>query len=342
MCSPATPRPRTNGPEAGSAAMEDPRTPLAPPAFKSGVVTLAGPPNAGKSTLLNRILGEKLSICSPKPQTTRHRILGVCHRPGAQILFLDTPGVFHARDRLNRTIVETAWAAIAEADVVLVVLDASRPSPEEERLLAARLRADGLAAVIALNKIDRLGDKSALLPLIERWAAELSSATVVPISALEGTQVEELVAALIAALPEGPPYFPEDALTDAPLRFLAAEWIREKIFAFTGEEIPYATAVTIESFEEEPAGGRVRIEAVIHLERDSQKGIVIGRGGAMLRKIGTAARLDLERLTGKKVFLRLTVRVQKNWRKDERAIRRFGYGAPAPAGFRPRQTMSGE
>ncbi|MEJ5360087.1 MAG: GTPase Era [Desulfobacterales bacterium] len=323
---------------------DSPPTLPAPPAFRSGVVTLAGPPNAGKSTLLNRILGEKLSICSPKPQTTRHRILGVCHRPGAQILFLDTPGVFHARDRLNRTIVETAWAAVAEADVLLVVLDASRPAPEPERLLAERLKTLARPVVIALNKIDLLPDKSALLPLIEHWAGELSTATVVPISALEGTQVEDLVAALTAALPEGPPYFPEDALTDAPLRFLAAEWIREKIFAFTGEEIPYAAAVTIESFEE-AAGDRIRIEALIHLERESQKAIVIGRGGAMLKKIGTAARLDLERLTGKKVFLQLTVRVEKNWRKNERAIRRFGYGAPPGepyTGLRPRQTRSGE
>lgn len=324
---------------------DSPQTTPAPPAFRSGVVTLAGPPNAGKSTLLNRILGEKLSICSPKPQTTRHRILGVCHRPGAQILFLDTPGVFHARDRLNRTIVETAWAAVAEADVLLVVLDASRPAPEPERLLAGRLKTLDRPVVIALNKIDLLPDKAALLPLIEHWAGELSTATVVPISALEGTQVEDLVAALIVALPEGPPYFPEDALTDAPLRFLAAEWIREKIFAFTGEEIPYAAAVTIESFEEAPGGNRIRIEALIHLERESQKAIVIGRGGAMLKKIGTAARLDLERLTGKKVFLQLTVRVEKNWRKNERAIRRFGYGAPPgepSAGLRPRQTRSGE
>ncbi len=326
--------------------MDDlPRTPPGPPTFRSGIVTLAGPPNAGKSTLLNRILGEKLSICSPRPQTTRHRLLGVCHRPEAQILFLDTPGVIHARDRLNRTLVETAWAAIAEADVLLIVLDASRPAPAPERLLAERLKTIERPAVVALNKIDLLPDKSALLPLIDRWAAVVSPATVVPISALEGTQVEELLQALCAALPEGPPYFPEDALTDAPLRFLAAEWIREKIFAFTGEEIPYAAAVTIESFEEAAPGNRVRIEAIIHLERESQKGIVIGRGGTMLKKIGTAARLELERLTGKSVFLRLTVRVEKNWRKNERAIRRFGYGVPPgdpSRGLRPRQTMSGE
>ncbi len=326
--------------------MDDPpRTPPAPPAFRSGIVTLAGPPNAGKSTLLNRILGEKLSICSPKPQTTRHRLLGVCHRPGAQILFLDTPGVFHARDRLNRTLVETAWAAVAEADVLLIVLDAARPASASERLLAERLKTIARPVVIALNKIDLLPDKSGLLPLIEHWAAEVRAATLVPISALEGTQVEELLQALSAALPEGPPYFPEDALTDAPLRFLAAEWIREKIFAFTGEEIPYAAAVTIETFEEAPTGNRIRIEAIIHLERESQKGIVIGRGGAMLKKIGTAARLELERLTGKKVFLRPTVRVERNWRKNERAIRRFGYGAPPgdpSRGLRPRQTMSGE
>jgi GTP-binding protein Era len=179
--------------------------------------------------------------------------------------------------------------------------------------------------VLALNKIDLLPDKTALLAMIDRWAKALAPIATVPVSAAAGTQVEALLQALAASLPEGPPYYPEETLTDATERFIASELIREKIFRLTGEEVPYATAVTIESYKESEGGRRVSIEAAIHLERDSQKGIVIGKGGAMLKKIGTAARQDIERLTGAKVFLKLAVRVQKNWRKDPKAIERFGY-----------------
>jgi GTP-binding protein Era len=294
-------------------------------AFKSGYATIAGAPNAGKSTLLNRILGEKISIISRKPQTTRNRILGVCHRPGAQIVFYDTPGIFIAKDPLNVKFVDTALGAIGDADVLLTVVDAAHPDPASEALLAEKIRGLKLPAILALNKIDLVADKEKLLEIIAGWSARHTFEAVVPVSALDGTQVEELIAAIVKALPAGPPYFPEDTLTDATERFIAAELIREKIFRLTGEEIPYASAVTVESFKTAENGKRVNIEATIHLERDSQKGIIIGRSGSMLNRIGTEARQDIEKMTGSKVFLKLFVRVQKNWRKDTKAIERFGY-----------------
>jgi len=294
-------------------------------AFKSGYATIAGAPNAGKSTLLNRILGEKISIISRKPQTTRNRILGVCHRPGAQIVFYDTPGIFIAKDPLNVKIVDTALGAIGDADVLLAVVDAAHPDPASEALLAEKIRGLKLPVIMALNKIDLVADKEKLLEIIAGWSARHAFEAVVPVSALDGTQVEELIAAIVKTLPSGPPYFPEDTLTDATERFIAAELIREKIFRLTGEEIPYASAVTVEAFKTAETGKRVNIEATIHLERGSQKGIIIGKGGAMLKRIGTEARQDIEKMTGSKVFLKLFVRVQKNWRKDTKAIERFGY-----------------
>lgn len=292
---------------------------------RAGVVCLAGAPNAGKSTLLNRILGEKISIISSKPQTTRNRILGVCQRPGAQIVFYDTPGIFIATDPLNAKIVNTACGAIGDADVLLAVVDAAHPDPAAEALLADKIGDRKLPVIVALNKIDLVAEKKTLLGVIARWSERRTFAAIVPVSALDGTQVEELIGAIVKALPDGPPYFPEDTLTDATERFIAAELIREKIFRLTGEEIPYASAVTVEAFKPSAEEKRVSIEATIHLERDSQKGIVIGKGGAMLKRIGTEARQDIERMTGSKVFLKLFVRVQKNWRRDTKAIERFGY-----------------
>jgi GTP-binding protein Era len=296
-----------------------------PPAFKSGYVTIAGAPNAGKSTLLNRILGERIAITSAKPQTTRNRILGVCHRPGAQIIFYDTPGIFAAKDTLNLRIVDTALKAAGDAELILAVVDAANPDPRAEAYLAERLKAKKRPAVLALNKIDLIDAKEALLTMIARWAALGRFEAVVPVSAADGTQVDVLIDAIVRLLHEGPPYFPEDALTDATERFIAAELIREKIFRLTGEEVPYASAVTVESYKASEDGRRLWIEATIHLERDSQKGIVIGKAGAMLKKIGSEARIDIERMAGARVFLKLFVRVQKHWRKDAKAIERFGY-----------------
>jgi GTPase len=292
--------------------------------FRSGYVAIAGTPNAGKSTLLNRMLGEKISITSKKPQTTRNRILGVLHRPDAQMVFFDTPGVFHAKDKLNRRIVDAAFSAVADADLILVVIDVAQPDINAERLLVNRLRDQSKPVVLALNKID-LVEKSGLLESIDKWADTYQFHDVVPISAKAGTQINELILAMVSVLPQGPPYFPEDTLTDASARFLAAEMIREQVFRLTGEEIPYATAVTVDTFKEKSRGDLVKIEATIHLERDSQKGIVIGKSGGKLKQIGVQAREQIEHMLGTKVYLKLFVRVQKNWRKDTKAIRRFGY-----------------
>jgi GTP-binding protein Era len=300
-------------------------TTLKTPPFKSGYVTIVGAPNAGKSTLLNRILGEKISIISSKPQTTRHRILGICHRPGVQIIFCDTPGLFIPKDPLNVKIVDTACGSIGDADVLLAVVDAAHPDPASEALLAEKLSGQQLPVIMALNKVDLVADKKALLEIMARWSARWPLAALVPVSARDGTQLDDLLRAIIEALPEGPPYFPEDSLTDATERFMAAEFIREKIFRLTGEEIPYASAVTVEGFKLSADQSRVSIEATIHLERDSQKGIIIGRRGSMLKRIGIEARQDIEKMTGAKVVLKLFVRVQKNWRRDTKAIDRFGY-----------------
>lgn len=292
--------------------------------FKSGYVAIAGPPNAGKSTLLNRMLGEKISITSKKPQTTRNRILGVLHRPDLQMVFFDTPGVFQAKGKLNMRIVDTALSAVGDADLILVVIDAAQPDNDAEHYLVKRLQNQKKPAILALNKID-LVEKSSLLEIIDRWSNRYPFRGVVPISAKESIQIDELLQAMAAALPPGPPYFPPDILTDVSERFLAAELIREQVLRLTGEEIPYATAVTVDSFKEKNRDKLVKIEATIHLERDSQKGIVIGKKGGKLKQIGIQSRQQIERMLGTKVYLKLFVRVQKNWRKDTKAIRRFGY-----------------
>jgi GTP-binding protein Era len=292
--------------------------------FKSGYVAIAGTPNAGKSTLLNRMLGEKISITSKKPQTTRNRILGVLHRPDAQMVFFDTPGVFDAKDKLNTRIVDAAFSAVADSDLILVVIDVAQPDVNAERFLVKRLEDEKKPVLLALNKID-LVEKSSLLVSIDKWTTIYQFHDVVPISAKNGIQINELILAMISVLPLGPPYFPEDTLTDVSERFLAAEMIREQVFRLTGEEIPYATAVTVDVFKEKNKGNLVKIEATIHLERDSQKGIVIGKSGSKLKQIGVRSREQIERMLATKIYLKLFVRVQKNWRKDTKAIRRFGY-----------------
>lgn len=294
-------------------------------AFRSGFAAIIGAPNVGKSTLLNTLIGEKISITSRKPQTTRNRIAGVCHQTGFQIVFLDTPGIHQSKKPLNIRLVEVALAAISDADLILLVVDAASPSPAAEQMILAKLKAGRRPPVIlAVNKIDKV-KKPNLLGMIDHWAGAYDFADIVPISATEGLQVEDLLEAMQKLLPEGPPYFPEDMITDLPERFIAAEIIREKVFNLTEQEIPFATAVTIESYEEVPQQNLVRIHAVIHIERDSQKGIIIGRQGALLKQIGEAARRDIEAMTGTKVFLKLFVRVEKNWSRDPRALRRLGY-----------------
>jgi len=292
--------------------------------FKSGYVSILGAPNAGKSTLINRMLGEKISITSKKPQTTRNRILGVLHRSKSQMIFFDTPGVFQAQDKLNVRIVDAAFAALGDADLVLVVVDVSRPDPNAEKYLVEKLKSQNRPVILALNKIDLI-EKSGMLAIIEKWSTIHGFEDVVPISARHGTQVDDLIITMEKFLPAGPPFFPEDTITDIAERFMVAELVREQVFRTTGEEIPYATAVTVDTFKEKKGGRLIAIEATIHLEKSSQKGIVIGKHGSKLKQIGTRSREQIERLLGTKVFLKLFVRIQKNWRKDTKAIRRFGY-----------------
>ncbi len=292
--------------------------------FKSGFVAIVGPPNAGKSTLLNRILGQKISITSKKPQTTRNRILGIAHNPNSQMVFLDTPGIHKASKPLNVRIVDVALATLAEADLILFVADASSARPEAEQFLITKLRSQKTGAILALNKIDLI-KKPKLLEAMDGWARAYRFLAQVPISAKTGEQVDVLIREMEKALPEGPPFYPPDSLTDMPEKFLAAELIREKAIRFTGQELPYAVAVTIDAFKEDGRDNMVVIHATLHVERNSQKGIIIGRGGKKLRQIGRAARLSIERLLGCKVYLELFVRVQKNWSRDTRALRKFGY-----------------
>jgi GTPase len=293
--------------------------------FKSGFVTIVGAPNTGKSTLLNRMLGEKISITSSKPQTTRNRILGVVHRPHAQMVFLDTPGIHRATEPLNVRIVDEAFSAMADGDLILFVVDTEHADEASEKLLLNKLVTLKVPVILALNKTDLIG-KADLLTLIDKWSRAHSFQALVPISAATGDQVELLLSEMETLLPEGPAFFPEDTLTDLPQRFIVGEIIREKVFRLTGQEIPYATAVTVESFKEKKDGKIVHIEATIHLERDSQKGIVIGKQGQKLKQIGADARKEMERLLETRVFLKLFVRVQKNWSRDTKALRLFGYG----------------
>ncbi len=289
---------------------------------KSGFCVILGAPNSGKSTLLNRLLGQKISITSRKPQTTRNNILGVYHRNDAQIVFLDTPGIHEAKDVFNKRIVEVAVSSVNNADFVLFLSDMKNPEPRTEKTILDIIKSSGKPAILALNKIDLVKNPQ-IAEIVELRKKTYPFVKTVPISAKSGEGIQELVDALLENLPPGPPFFPEDTLTDASLRFLAAEIVREKIFRLTGQEIPYSTAVTIEKFEEKES--IVEIFATIHVERDSQKGILIGKGGAMLKKIGEAARLDIEKLLESHVFLKLFVRVEKKWSKDSKALKKFGY-----------------
>jgi GTP-binding protein Era len=293
---------------------------------KAGFVSLIGRPNAGKSTLLNRFVGQKVAIVSDKPQTTRHRILGVCHLPDAQLVFIDTPGIHKPMHRMNRQMVDVATATLREVDVVVLVVDATTPEGPGDRFVLDLVQRAGVKTVLALNKIDRLR-KPALLPLMARYGAAGTLAAVVPVSALTGDGIDRLGREIVAALPEGEPLYPEDYLTDQTQRTLAAELIREKVLAHTRDELPYTTAVVIDQFDEPAAeGGLTRIHASILVEHDSQKPIVIGHRGAMIKRIGTEARHDLEQLLDGPVYLDLHVKVREAWRDDERILNEIGLG----------------
>ncbi len=293
--------------------------------FKSGFIAIIGRPNAGKSTLLNAILGEKISIVSAKPQTTRNVIRGVYSEKDCQIIFIDTPGI-HARGggALNEFMSNASASALSDVDAVVYMCDAAVKSPEADRAIIEGLKTIKRPVVLAINKVDAV-DKPALLPLIAGYAKVFPFKEIIPISALKRDGVGMLVEAVKKLLPEGPRYFPEDAVTDQPERFIVAEIIREKIFHFTKDEVPYSTAVVVDGFKEKKGKGVVVIDATISVEKDSQKGIIIGRDGGMLKRIGIASRLDIEKLLGVKVFLTLFVRVQKDWTKKASDMKEFGY-----------------
>jgi len=293
-------------------------------AFRSGFVSIIGRPNVGKSTLLNQILGEKIAIVSDKPQTTRTRILGVKHLPEAQIIFLDTPGIHKPKFGLNQRMVKTALGTLNEVDMILFLVDAKEDPGGGDRFIIEEVKKVNVPIFLILNKIDRVG-KQALLPPIERYSGLYSFTEIIPVSALTGENVDRLVDVIVKYLPPGDPLFPEDEITDQPLRVIAAEVVREKILTRTRDEIPYSVGVVVEQFNEDPEKELVSIHAVIYVERDSQKGIVIGKSGKMLKAVGTEARHDLERLIGTKVFLKLWVKVKDDWRGNEAILNELGY-----------------
>jgi GTP-binding protein Era len=294
-----------------------------PEAFKCGYIALIGVPNVGKSTLLNRLVGGKLAITSPKPQTTRHRLLGIVNRPAAQLLFLDTPGVLDPKGALNATLVQAALTVLSEADVVLWLVE-PRPPATGDKVLLPHLRRLHRPLIVVLNKIDTV-PKPQLLPLISAYHELFPASPIIPLSALRGDGLAELAAEIVKLLPTAPPLYPPDQETDSTERFLVAELIRERVLHHAKEEIPHAVAVQVEEFDESRRPQLVKIRAVIFVERDSQKGILIGKQGRMLKAIGAEGRAEIEALLGAKVFLELWVKVWKNWRKDPRALRALGY-----------------
>ena len=290
--------------------------------FRSGFVAVVGRPNAGKSTLVNRLVGQKIAIVTSKPQTTRNRIQGIVTKPQGQIVFIDTPGLHEAESALGRQMMQEVAAALEGIDVLLLMVDASRMHPHADDLLLAKAKRFRGKTILALNKVDRL-PKPKLLPLIEAFAKAFEFAAILPISALKGDGCEELLDEILKQLREGEPYFPEDQVTDQPERFLAAEIIREKAIQVMYHEVPYALAVVVEKYEEMPR--LLRIEAVMNVERDSQKKILIGHKGEMLKKIGTEARKELEAILGSKIYLGLFVRVVPDWRENPQKVRELDW-----------------
>jgi GTP-binding protein Era len=292
--------------------------------FKSGYIAIVGAPNVGKSTLLNQLLGQKISITAPKPQTTRNRILGILNGEGWQMIFVDTPGIHEAHDEFNRRLVETALATLSESDAVLFMVEAQMDAPRTNRILE-NLRRVNAPVILIINKIDTLKDKSELLPLIRHYHERFDFKAVVPVSALNADGIESVLTEVLSLLREGPQYYPGDYITDQPERFFVAELIREKVFHLLHREVPYAVAVIVEKFSEIPPKELIEIDATIVVERDTQKAILIGKGGRMLKEIGKQARIEIETFLGCHVYLGLFVQVRKNWRKNPRFLREFGY-----------------
>jgi len=288
---------------------------------RAGYVNIIGKPNAGKSTLMNAMVGEKLSIITSKAQTTRHRILGIVNHPDYQVVFSDTPGILQPGYKLQEVMLKSARSALADADVIVYVAEVGeKPDPEEP--FVEKMAASRFPVLLVVNKID-ISTQEKVNAVIELWNRILPEARVIPASAKAGFNVDFIFSEILERLPVSPPYYPKDALTDKSERFMAGEMIREKILLHYKQEVPYAVEVEIESFREEDK--IIRIRAVIYVERDSQKGILIGAEGKSLRRVGREARLEMEAFFAKKVFLEMNVKVKKDWRNDERQIRKFGY-----------------
>jgi len=290
--------------------------------FRSGFVAIVGRPNAGKSTLVNRLVGQKIAIVTSKPQTTRNRIQGIVTKPQGQIVFIDTPGLHEADSALGRQMMQEVAAALEGIDVLLLMVDASSMHPHADDLLLQKAKRFRGRTILALNKVDRL-PRPKLLPLIELFSKAFEFSAIVPISALKGDGCDGLLDEILKQLPQGEPYFPEDQVTDQPERFLAAEIIREKAIQLMYHEVPYALAVVVEKYEEKPR--LLRIEAVMNVERDSQKKILIGHKGEMLKKIGTQARKELEAILGSKIYLGLFVKVAPDWRENPQKVRELDW-----------------
>ena len=293
------------------------------PNFKAGYVALIGRPNVGKSTLMNALLGQKLSIVTPKPQTTRHRVLGILSGQDHQIIFLDTPGLLIPRYKLQETMVKAARGATAEADVLVFMIEPEEKISPANRSILSELIQTKKPLILAINKIDVI-EKEKLLPIINNYAHHFNLTTIIPISALKADGLDQLKQLLVDHLPVGFPFYPLDTITDQPERFFVAEIIREKIFQKYGEEIPYSTTVTTEEFKERDQG-KDYIRAVIYVERASQKGIIIGKQGAALKKVGETARKEIELFLGRAVYLELFVKVKEKWRQKEDVLRELGY-----------------
>jgi len=290
--------------------------------FKSGFVNIIGNPNVGKSTLMNALVGERLSIITSKAQTTRHRIMGIVGGDDFQIVYSDTPGILRPGYKLQESMMGFVKGALKDADIILYVTDTVEKGDEASEEIVGKIALSAIPTIVVINKID-LTTQSLLEELVELWHKRLPDARIVPVSALNDFNVSGVFDTIRELLPEGEPYYEQGTLTDRPMRFFASEIIREKIFLNYDKEIPYSVEIGIEEYKEEPSIDR--ISAVIYVARESQKGIIIGRGGAMLKKVGTEARKDIEAFTGKKVFLQLFVRVDDNWRNSDRQLRRFGY-----------------
>jgi GTP-binding protein Era len=291
--------------------------------FRSGFAVILGRPNVGKSTLLNRLVGQKLAIVSDKPQTTRNRIAGVVHRPGGQVVFVDTPGVQRPRDQLGEYLTRTARAAMREVELLLLVVDAGSPPGPGDRYLARELAGSPAPAFLVVNKAD-LAPPDVGAGMLAQYATLAAFRHTFLLSAKDDLTLEPLVSAVLASLPEGPAYFPPDAVTDQPERFVVAELVREQILHLTRDEVPHATAVEVEEWGERP-GGLIFIRAIVHVERESQKGIVIGQGGGLLKQVGQLARQEIEALLGTRVFLELRVKVSPGWRDRQANLRSLGY-----------------